>query len=154
MRDLFSGYDYVHMYVHMFWSHLGMLIYDDTRNVNLPLRSGTRVSLICALHKEVNGQWSWADNVSWWWRMGRTAQHEPLQCTYLVKPNEETSAEHREGENKTILSLAHVSDTPSYCKIRILSTGAYIRNQQPGWVLIFEGAYFHGDRWGANKWMW
>ena len=44
----------------------------------------------------------------------------------------------------TILSMAHVSDTPSYCKIRILSTGAYIRNQQPGWVLIFEGAYFHG----------
>ena len=58
----------------------------------------------------------------------------------------------------TMLSLAHVSDTPSYCKIGILSTGAYIRNQHPGWVLIFEGAYFHGDRpmgclflWGANK---
>ena len=38
----------------------------------------------------------------------------------------------------TILSLAHISDIPSYC------TGANIRNQQPGWVLIFEGAYFHG----------
>ena len=52
MRDLFSGYDYVHMYVHMFRSHLGTSIYGDTRNVNLPLRSGTRVSLICALHKK------------------------------------------------------------------------------------------------------
>ena len=43
----------------------------------------------------------------------------------------------------TILSLAHVSDTASYCKIGILSTSAYIWNQQPGWVLIFKGAYFH-----------
>ena len=35
MRDLFSGCAYIHTYVHMFWSHLGMSIYGDTRNVNL-----------------------------------------------------------------------------------------------------------------------
>ena len=85
----------VHMYIHTFWSHLGMSICDHARNVNLPLRSGTRVSHITQgsqWRTELGGQCFLAMEDE------QDSTAEPLQCTYLAKSSAETSAEHRDQE--------------------------------------------------------
>ena len=86
----------MHMYVRTFWSHLGMSFCDHARNVNLPLHSGTRVSLICALHKEVNEKWELGGQHFLAMEDKQDSTAEPLQCTYLAKSSAETSAEHRD----------------------------------------------------------
>ena len=97
MRDLFSGCAYVHTYVRVshaidnrptevynLWSRLGMSICDHARNVNLCSCLGTQVSLIRALHENIDGQCFLAM---------KDREDSAAFATYLVELSAETSAE-------------------------------------------------------------